>query len=466
MQQISSLTILIFIFLGIVTHFPAALLAEKRGFRPNTSSFLLSSDVETLREKSNLADIRYPEQDSYWSNQVLTLESQWEGVYEKYFKTDFVSLSLTSSQIAQKLSQLSQQTHKKPAIIWMTSTPDYLVLYVITPGQPPIGTRVRAGNQEALSKAIRQFYQQISTPQSFAYLKTAQQLYQLMILPVEYHLRTHKIDTLILCVGPELRSFPFAGLHDGQKYLIEKYAITRIPGFNLTNWNYTPLELEKAQILAMGASVFLNDSPLPGVAAELSAITPQLWTGVTLLNQEFTLTNLKKERQTRPYSIIHLATHAKFNPGDSSNSYIQFSDTRLNLTQMKELNWHQPPVNLLVLSACNTALGDINAELGFVGLAIQSGVNSAIGSLWQVSDLGTLGIMSEFYWQLKTNPLKAEALRQAQIAMIQGQIRWREGHLETPRAKIFVPSALIKSETLDFSHPYYWSGFSLVGNPF
>lgn len=450
--------------LGSFVHF-SALLAEKYDGKQNDAPLPRSPDTGTPSGESIPGGTRNPNQvDGYWSEQVFALENQWEGVYEDYFNTDFSSLSLTPNQIAEQLTQLSQQTQKRPAVVWMTSTPDYLALYLITPGRNPIGMRIPAANRDALFKAIAQFHQQIQSPRSSAYMKSAQDLYEWMIRPVEYHLRAYNIDTLILCVGPGLRSFPFAALHDGQKFLVENYALTRIPGFNLTNWNYTPLE--DAQILAMGASEFANDPPLPGVAAELSTITSQPWQGVTLLNQEFTLANLKKQRQTLPYSIIHLATHAQFKPGNPRNSYIQFSDTRLNLTQMRQLNWEQPPVDLLVLSACRTALGDIRAELGFVGLALQSGVNSAVGSLWRASDLGTVGMMSEFYWHLKETSLKAEALRQAQIAMIQRKIRWQEGQLETPRGEIQLTSALRKGDRLDLSHPYYWSGFSLVGNPF
>ena len=450
--------------LGYSLSFPS-LVAGQGNRKQNDSQLPQSPDTGTPSGESIPGGTRNPEKvESYWSEQILNLESQWQKRYEQYFEANFFSLSLNTYEIAQKLSHLSQKTGKNPAVVWMSPTSDYLALYVIIPGKEPIGTRISMANREALSEVLREFYQQVNSPQSSAYLKTAQDLYRWMILPIEYHLRSQNIDTLILCVGQGLRSFPFAALHDGEKFLIEKYAVTRIPGFNLTNWNYS--SLESAKILAMGASEFPNHPPLPGVAAELSAITPHLWEGVTLLNEEFTLVNLKTQRQIKPYSIIHLATHAQFNPENPSNSYIQFSDTRLSLAQMKELNWNQPPVDLLVLSACNTALGDIEAELGFVGLALQSGVNSAVGSLWRASDVATLGIMSEFYWQLKKNSLKAEALRQAQIALIQGQVRWREGYLETPRENISLTSDLVKLEELNFSHPYYWSGFSLVGNPF
>jgi CHAT domain-containing protein len=122
-------------------------------------------------------------------------------------------------------------------------------------------------------------------------------------------------------------------------------------------------------------------------------------------------------------------------------------------------------VELLVLSACSTALGDEEAELGFTGLATLSGVKTALGSLWTVSDEGTFGLMSEFYEQLKQAPIKAEALRQAQLAMIQGTVRLEGGKLITSRGSFPLPPELAEQGDKILSHPYFWSGFSMIGNP-
>jgi CHAT domain-containing protein len=122
-------------------------------------------------------------------------------------------------------------------------------------------------------------------------------------------------------------------------------------------------------------------------------------------------------------------------------------------------------VDLLVLSACRTALGDEQVELGFAGLAVQSGVKSALASLWNVSDEGTLGLMSEFYQQLEEAPIKAEALRQAQLAMVKGKVRIKGGKLVTSEGEFPLPPELVKLGDRDFSHPYFWSAFTMVGNP-
>jgi CHAT domain-containing protein len=131
-------------------------------------------------------------------------------------------------------------------------------------------------------------------------------------------------------------------------------------------------------------------------------------------------------------AIIHLATHADFNRETPVTPTFSYGDTQLKMNQLRQMRWNQPPqVELLVLSACRTAVGDVDAELGFGGLAVQAGVKSALASLWSVSDGGTLALMSEFYRQLSQPDvtIKAEALRRAQIAMLRGQLRLEEGQL-------------------------------------
>jgi CHAT domain-containing protein len=120
---------------------------------------------------------------------------------------------------------------------------------------------------------------------------------------------------------------------------------------------------------------------------------------------------------------------------------------------------------MLVLSACQTALGDNNAELGFAGLAVNAGVKTALGSLWSVSDEGSLGLMSGFYEQLRTAPIKAEALRQAQLSMLRGQTRLAGGQLKlTEQLSIPLTGQVVQNQDASLAHPYYWSAFTMVGN--
>jgi CHAT domain-containing protein len=260
-----------------------------------------------------------------------------------------------------------------------------------------------------------------------------------------------------------LRSLPLAALHDGSDFIIANYSVGLMPSLSLTDTRYANVKNE--QVLAMGASRFSDQNPLPAVSTELSVITQQLWTGQSFLNEAFTLENFQQARAQQRFGIVHLATHAEFQPGMPNNSYIQLWNTKLRLNQLRQFGLNNPSVELLVLSACRTALGDKNAELGFAGLAVQAGVKSGLGSLWYVNDEGTLAFMTEFYEQLKQAPIKAEALRQAQLAMLKGNVRLEGGTLRTTRNEFPLPPELAQVGSPELSHPYYWSAFTMIGNP-
>jgi len=222
--------------------------------------------------------------------------------------------------------------------------------------------------------------------------------------------------------------------------------------------------LADAQMLAMGVSEFEQMSPLPAVPAEIKTIT-DLWNGDGFLNEQFTRQNLITQREQTPYEILHLATHAEFKAGTAEDSYIQLWDDRLRLSEVDELGWKNPAVELLVLSACQTAVGSLDAEMGFAGLSIASGVRTSVASLWSVDDAGTLALMTNFYDQLQNAEVKSEALRQAQLAMIRGEVQIEQGRLRNVNtaAEITLPSELDGISNL--SHPFYWAGFAMVGNP-
>ena len=397
---------------------------------------------------------------------VPLIEQTWEKDFENYFGTNFTNESMSVKKIAETLSKITTQTGKKPALVYMVPRPQQLELILITPEGKPIHKRVLEAKREAIQKQVQALSKAIINPvlrDTNQYLSSAQQLYKWMIAPLEPDLKAQGISTLMFCVGSGLRTVPLAVLHDGKQFLVEKYSFSRIPAFKLTNTVYA--DLRNSPVLAMGASEFKEQNPLPAVPLELLTITRSLGEGKSFLNRDFTLANLQAQRALEPYKIIHLATHADFQTGKPSNSYIQFWDKKLTLDQMRQLLLNSPPIELLVLSACETAIGDEQAELGFAGLAVQARAKSAIASLWQVSDAGTLGLMSEFYQDLKTAPIKAEALRQAQISLLRRQVRLEGGKLHTPRENIPLPPELAMMGNEDFSSPYYWAAFTMVGSP-
>ncbi|MFB2835178.1 CHAT domain-containing protein [Floridanema evergladense] len=399
---------------------------------------------------------------------VNTIEKTWEGDYETYFKANLTQSSLKAQQISATLGRLANQTTKRTALIYAVPTPKKLDLILVLPQRAPIRKSVPAATQVNLVGSTKELVSEITDltkVNSNSYLPAAKRLYQWIITPLETELKNNRIDTLIFCMGPTLRSLPIASLHDGQKFLVEKYSIGLIPAFNMIDLN--PRSLKNSPVLAMGASQFKELPPLVAVPVELTTIAPNApRQGKNFLNQEFTIDNLRSQRASQPFGIVHLATHAQFNSGAPANSFIQFWDTKLTLDKMRQLQWNNPPVDLLVLSACRTAIGNKDAEMGFAGIAIQSGTKSALASLWNVSDTGTLALMSEFYRYLKTAPTRSEALRQAQTAMLRGEVRLEKGKLIGPNlgTGINLPPSLVALGNRNFKHPYFWSGFTMIGN--
>jgi CHAT domain-containing protein len=423
--------------------------------------------------------------------EVAQLEEDFTSEFENYLGIRQTSIkTLTDAQVT--LREIEQATGLKPALIYVSFVPttvseaersaggsatrsqikapdqanDQLDLVLVTSEGTPIRRRVEGAMRAKVLSVATEFRTSItnvSLRYSRRYLAPAQQMYQWLVAPLEKDLQDQQINNLVFIMDAGLRSVPLAALHDRQKFIVEKYSVGLMPSLSLTDTRY--LDVRNSQVLGMGAAEFTDQDPLPSVPVELSVIASQLWPGKSFLNKDFTLDNLKRIHASQPFGIIHLATHGEFQPGKPSNSYIQFSDTKLQLDQLRQLRLNNPPVELLVLSACRTALGDEEAELGFAGLAALAGVKSALGSLWYVSDEGTLGLMTKFYEQLKKVPVKAEALRSAQLAMLRGEVRIEEGQLVTGDQRIPLPPELEQGENRNYTHPYYWSAFTLVGNP-
>lgn len=392
-----------------------------------------------------------------------------------YFGHNLDKNTVDDQSIRQTLGDIVRITNYKPAIIYVSTQPEQLELRLLLPNGEPVFKSVAVSREEVLQVA-REFTNQIRTPQNFQdtqYKESGQKLYNWLIQPIKDELEKHGIDILIFSMDAGLRTLPLAALYDGEQFLIEHYSLSLIPSLSLTDTSY--VNLKNAKVLAMGASEFPNSNldPLPAVPLELDLIVGNIWPGKSFLNEEFTIANLKSQREQAEYKIIHLATHGEFVSGGADRSYIQFWDQKLWLNQLRELRLNQPPVELLVLSACTTAVGDEKAELGFAGLAVQAGVKSAMASLWYVSDAGTLGLMTTFYNALTATPIKAEALRQSQLAMLNGQVRLENGYLlsqtniSTGRGELStpVPQELARQNPVDLSHPFYWAGFTLIGSP-
>jgi CHAT domain-containing protein len=402
------------------------------------------------------------------TQQVALIEQTRNSDFADYFGEDLSNQVLSTKNVRELLGDIAEQTGSQSAVIYVTSYSNELQLVLFTPGGDAILKTVPEAKREVLIEVVKNFRTEITKgPRGFnSYLPIAKQLYQWLIAPIEAELEAANIETLLFSMDEGLRLLPVAALHDGEQFLVEKYSLSLIPSVSLMDPRYR--SLQNARVLAMGASEFLELNPLPAVPFELQTITREVWQGSLFLNQQFTLNNLIEQHQGNSYPIIHLATHAEFQPGDIDNSYIQFwQKEKLRLSQVRRLGLNNPAVELLVLSACRTAVGDRNAELGFAGLAVATGVKSVLASLWYVSDEGTLGLMTEFYSNLNDVKIKAEALQRAQIAMLRGEVQINDGFLLglSARGGIQLPPELANVQNTNLSHPYYWSGFTTIGSP-
>ena len=419
------------------------------------------------------------------------IDSDFTQGYENYYSRSDSSgrrssqdgLNINLPQVKDNLRSVEEATGAKPALVYVAFFPagvdaiqgrnsnilpqadDRLELITITEDGQPIRTQIKNVTRADVDKVARRFSQSIfdQQPEEF-FLPPAQQLYKWLIEPIQEQLDTEEISNLVFLMDRGLRTVPVAALHDGEQYLVQKYSVGLMPSLSLTDTRYQ--SIKDLGLLAMGSENFPADPalfPLPAVPVEVDIITQQLWSGGTsFLDEEFTIDNLKKTQTSNPFGILHLANHAEFTPGTPNNSYIQFGDRKLELDKVRELGLSNPQVELMVLSACKTAFGDPDAEYGFAGLAHQAGVKSALGSLWYVNDQGTLSIMSKFYQELKDAPIKAEALRRAQVAMIEETVRLEKGKLIAGTQTFELPEDI---EAVDMTHPRYWSSFTIVGNP-
>ncbi|HBB35860.1 MAG TPA: hypothetical protein DDZ80_02830 [Cyanobacteria bacterium UBA8803] len=429
--------------------------------------------------------------------QIAQQESRLTRAFEKYLGISGTRIKTLSDTLS-ALHEIERTTRAKPALVYsyfMPTTPaeksvpagvkslkaeisqrspsrnqtetdeDPVELVLVTADGRTIRRRIETATRSQIREMADQFFSNVTNVRNpNGYLEPAQKLYQWLIAPLEDVVQLQQIDNLTFLMDKSLRSLPLAALHDGKGFLAERYSLGIMPSLALTDTRYG--NLRNAQVLAMGAQEFPDKKPLPAVPVELDAIANRIWQGESYLNEEFTVETLKRARQREPFGLVHFATHAEFRPGQPNNSYIElWGGTKLGLDQIRQLQLDSPPVDLLVLSACRTALGNEEAELGFAGLAVKAGVKSAMGSLWYVSDEGTLALMTTFYKKLKEVPVKAEALRQAQVAMIRGDVRIEGGQLVVENERFPLPPELAKLGDKKFSHPYYWSAFMMIGNP-
>lgn len=342
------------------------------------------------------------------------------------------------------LDQVVDQDNPTAAILYPIILPQQIQVIVKIPNKPLQLHSVDI-EQPQVDKVLSELRRNLVNPTASKAIKAqAQQVYNWLIKPIESELSASGVKTLVFVPDGLLRNLPLGALYDGKQYLIEKYAIALSVGLQLLD----PKPLQRGQLRALTAGLtqpppnFPNFSPLPAIKAEVDLIASAGVDITSLLDKQFTREALEKEVNNVSFDVVHLATHGQFS-SRAENTFILASDGPINVIQFDTLlrgreQIRPRAVELLVLSACQTASGDNRAALGLAGAAVRAGARSTVASLWQIDDESTALLVGEFYKQLKTsNTTKAEALRRAQLKL-----------LKHP----------------NYGAPSYWSAYVMIGN--
>ncbi|MBD2665320.1 TPR repeat-containing protein [Richelia sinica FACHB-800] len=359
----------------------------------------------------------------------------------------------------QQIDQVVDKATPKAAVLYAITLPERLELILKLPGQEKLEHYTTTVTQEELEKNLQQLIDRLNDKTSFAYEIQAlsQQTYDWLIQPIQPKLAKNQVKTLVFVLDGMLRNIPMSVLYDrpSQEYLVQKYALVLTPGLQLINPR--PLANVPLKAIIAGISKELNFTyeneyfhNLDFVPNELGEIEKEIQNHERLLDQDFMKNTLQQHLATANFTIVHLATHGEFN-SDPEKTFIATWDRLIKIKDLDSLlragKRNQPiSIELLVLSACETATGDSRATLGLAGVAVRAGARSTLASLWSVNDESTSELMGEFYRELvhtngRKNMSKAEALQQAQLALLNNS-----------------------DPNKQWERPYYWAPFVLVGN--
>lgn len=385
---------------------------------------------------------------------------------QNYFGNDCITALITPN----KVDELLGGEQGKTAVLSSIFLKDKAAIILNLPDKSQYIEWIKKTNnqqitQKELELQIKTFLKELreqekyaveDTPQSQIVYNQSKRLYDWLIRPFEEkgYLDRDKIETLVFVQDGLFRSIPMSALLDKNqnKYLIEKYAIATTPSLRLTAPQAARIKTNRAMVFSFSEVAKIDGKifePLSNVNTEVKAINEIFSNIKPLKEQDFTLVESDDKLKNTDYPIIHIATHAQFGiiPEDTflvigKNQKLTISDLEKSLRKFGDgVN----SVDLLTLSACQTAAGDERATLGLAGVALQAGVKSALASLWSVDDESTSILIKEFYQNLHDGKSKAQALQQAQIALIRN------------------PNNISEIQE-KYRKPYYWSPFTMIGN--
>ncbi|MBN3925402.1 MAG: CHAT domain-containing protein [Nostoc sp. NMS4] len=339
------------------------------------------------------------------------------------------------------LDRVVDKDNSKAAILYPIILRDELQVIVKIPKQP-LQNYTNKISQAEVEKLLVELRRNLVNPTATKIVQTqSQQVYNWLLKPIESQLQKSDVDTLVFVLDGPLRNLPMAALYDGKQYLVEKYAIALSVGLQLLD----PKPLVKQQLRALTAGLtqpppgFPKFAPLLAIKSEFEGISKAGVTTTSLLDGDFKKKNLESKIGAASFNIVHLATHGQFSSRLEDTFILDF-DGQINVKDFDTLFRSQGKtvVELLVLSACQTATGDSRAALGLAGAAVRAGARSTIASLWQIDDQSTAMFVSAFYRELKSGKItKAEAVHRAQLKL-----------LKHP----------------NYRAPSFWSAYVLIGN--
>ena len=334
--------------------------------------------------------------------------------------------------------------------------PDRLVLFLVRAGTAPLVFREVPVAESRIDSLIVAMRESLARPgaawslERTARLATrprkaadepvdpaipARDLHELLLAPLAGDLQG--VTQLIVSPSGRLRYIPFGALYDGERYLIERFTLSTLTQAGAMG-DHDPISAGPP-LLAFGNP----DGTLPGAEQEVRDLA-ELWSPTpttTVFGADATMERLEDELET--YRILHLATHGVLRNDRPEDSYILLAgETEAeNLDLMDIVALPLEEIELAVLSACQTALGDDGTGREITSLAHtfeQTGAAAVIASLWSVSDASTSELMVDLYARLReADATRASALRGAQLEMLASE---------------------------RFAHPYYWAPFILIGN--
>jgi CHAT domain-containing protein len=385
--------------------------------------------VDLLLQRAGSVD-RPEDAASYLTEARDTVELFKLAELRDYFRDDCVDAALSTSKTLDAVSSTS-------AVIYPILLPDRTELLLSLPsGLKRFVLPVAA---KSLTQEIRQLRLALENRTTREYLPHAQQLYRWLIGPLEAELTSNAIDTLVFVPDGPLRTIPMAALHDGERYLVQKYAVAITPGLTLTDPR--PIDREAMKVLALGVTQAVQGfPPLPNVANELEMLR-LLFGSTTLVDAAFSIPAFERELKQHSFTVLHIASHGEFGT-DVKNTFLLTYNEHLTMDRLNQVlglwRFRKEPLELLTLSACDTAAGDDRAALGLAGIAIKAGARSALATLWSINDVASTQLVEAFYRELKDPAVsRAGALRRAQMKMI------ADPH---------------------YDHPGFWSAFLLINN--